>query len=107
MDIFIKVAPRYYERLRSHIPTESPAREAIDKATRIDYAVEWVLFEGYNIPCDEDQARIIFETAKQYCPEIVRDIEKALRLARSDRQTSVAVTQNSNFSMTKSQRGQT
>ena len=57
MNKFIKVAPRYYERLRSQIPVESPAREAIDKATRIDHAVEGVLFEGYNIPCDEDQAR--------------------------------------------------
>jgi len=84
MDIFIKVAPRYYERLRSQIPAGSPAREAIDRATRIDHAVEGVLFEGYNIPCDEDQARIIFETAKQHCPEIVSDIEKALKLARSD-----------------------
>ena len=46
MNKFIKVAPRYYERLRSQIPVESPAREAIDKATRIDHAVEGVLFEG-------------------------------------------------------------
>jgi hypothetical protein len=84
MNKFIKVAPRYYERLRSQIPTESTAREAIDKATRIDYAVEGVLFEGYSIPCDEDQARILLETAKQYCPEIVREIEDALRLSRSD-----------------------
>ena len=42
MNKFIKVAPRYYERLRSQIPVESPAREAIDKATRIDHAVEGV-----------------------------------------------------------------
>jgi hypothetical protein len=84
MDIFIKVAPRYYERLRSQIPTGSPAREAIDKATRIDHAVEGVLFEGYTIPCDEDQARILLETAKQHCPEIVRDIQEALRVARRD-----------------------
>jgi hypothetical protein len=84
MNKFIKVAPRHYERLRSQIPTESPAREAIDKATRIDHAVEGVLFEGYNIPCDEDQARILLETAKQYCPDIVRDIEEALKLSRSD-----------------------
>jgi hypothetical protein len=84
MNKFIKVAPRYYERLRSQIPTESPAREAIDKATRIDHAVEGVLFEGYNIPCDEDQARILLETAKQYCPDIVPDIEEALKLSRSD-----------------------
>lgn len=84
MDIFIKVAPRYYEQLRSQIPTESSAREAIDKATRIDHAVEGVLFEGYNIPCDQDQARILLETAKQHCPEIVRDIQEALRLAQRD-----------------------
>jgi hypothetical protein len=84
MDIFIKVAPRYYERLRSQISALSSAREAIDKATRIDHAVEGVLFEGYNIPCNEDQARIIFETAKQHCPEIVPNIEEALRLARRD-----------------------
>ena len=84
MDIFIKVAPRYYEQLRSQIPTESPAREAIDKATRIDHAVEGVLFEGYNIPCDQDQARILLKTAKLHCPEIVRDIQEALRLAQHD-----------------------
>ena len=84
MDIFIKVAPRYYERLRSQISALSSAREAIDKATRIDHAVEGVLFEGYNIPCDDEQARILLETAKQYCPEIVPDIQEALRLAQRD-----------------------
>ena len=78
MNIFIKVAPRQYERLRSRIPPESPAQEAINKATRIDHAVEGVLFEGYSIPCDEDQAHIFLELSKQYCPEIVRDIEEAL-----------------------------
>ena len=83
MDIFIKVAPRDYERLRSRVPQNSPAHVAIERATRIDHAIEGVLFEGYTIPCDEDQARIILETAKQHCPEIVRDIEGAIRLARS------------------------
>jgi hypothetical protein len=83
MDIFIKVAPRQYDRLRSQIPTESSAYEAINKATQIDHAVEGVLFEGYSIPCDEDQARILLETAKQHCPEIVRDIQEVLRLVRS------------------------
>jgi hypothetical protein len=84
MDIFIKVAPRQFERLRSQIPTESPAHEAINKATRIDHAVEGVLFEGYSIPCDEDQAHLLLETAKQYYPEIVPNIEEALRLFRND-----------------------
>jgi hypothetical protein len=84
MDIFIKVAPRQFERLRNQISTDAPAHEAINKATRIDHAVEGVLFEGYSIPYDEEQARIVLETAKQHCPEIVRDIEQALRQPRSD-----------------------
>jgi hypothetical protein len=82
MEIFIKVAPRDYERLRSQIPAESPAHEAIDRATRIDHALEGIRFQGYTIPCNEDQARIILEIAKQYCPDIIRDIEKAIMLAR-------------------------
>jgi hypothetical protein len=82
MEIFIKVAPRYYDRLRSRIPTGSPAHEAIAKATRIDHAVEGVLFKGHTIPCDENQARIILEIARQCCPEIIPNIEEAIRLAR-------------------------
>ena len=84
MNKFIKVAPRYYERLRSQIPVESPAREAIDKATRIDHAVEGVLFEGYNIPCERGPSANPSRNSQAiYCPEIVRDIEEALRIARS------------------------
>jgi hypothetical protein len=82
MDIFLKVAPRDYHRLRKQIPGDSPAHEAIGKATRIDYSFEGVVFEGYNIPCDENQARIILEAAKQCCPEAAPSIEKAMSLAR-------------------------
>ena len=83
MEIFLKVAPRAYDRLRSHITADSPAHEAIEKATRIDHAVEGVVFAGYSIPCNEQQLRIIFESAKQCCPEIVPDVERALIHARS------------------------
>jgi hypothetical protein len=83
MDVFIKVAPRQYERLRNQISPDSRAHAAIDNATRIDHAIEGVRFEGYNIPCDEDQARIILEVAKQYCPEAIPAIEEAMSLARS------------------------
>jgi hypothetical protein len=82
MEIFIKVAARPYERLRNQIPNQSPAHEAINKATRIDYSVDGVLFEGYTIPCNEGQAEIILETAKQCCPEIVSDIRKAITRTR-------------------------
>jgi hypothetical protein len=82
MEIYIKVAPRDYERLRSLIPGESPAHEAIENATRVDHAVEGVLFEGYTIPCKEEQASIIRELAKRYCPELIPTIEQAISLAR-------------------------
>jgi hypothetical protein len=82
MNIFIKVSPRHYEQLRRQIHPGSSAHEAIDRATRIDHSLDGVLFEGYNIPCNEEEARIILETAKQSCPEIVPSIEQAIRLAR-------------------------
>jgi hypothetical protein len=82
MEVFIKVAPRHYEQLRSRIPSESPAHEAIEHATRIDHALAGVLFEGYSIPCNGEQAEIILETAKKHFPEIVSDIEQAMTLAR-------------------------
>ena len=83
MDILIKLAPGDYERLRSQIPSESPARAAIETATPIDHSIEGVLFEGYNLACDEEQARIILHIAKHCCPEITPETEKAIMLARS------------------------
>jgi len=82
VEIFIKLAPRPYNLLRNHIPAESSAHEAIERASRIDHSVEGVLFAGFSIPCNEEQARVILEIAKQYCPEIIPDIEKAITFAR-------------------------
>jgi hypothetical protein len=81
MEIFIKLASRDYEKLRSRIPDRSPAHEAIEKATWIDYSLDGVLFEGRSIPCDARQARTLLEIARQSCPEIVPKIQEAMRLA--------------------------
>jgi hypothetical protein len=78
MEVCIRIPPRYYERLWSRIPEDSRAREAIEKATCIHQASDGVLSEGYSIPCDENQARILLAAAVEYCPEVVPDIEKAL-----------------------------
>ena len=72
MKIIIKAAPRDYRRLRSYIPADSPAYEAMEKATRLDYSLDGVLFAGYSIPRDEEQARIILEIAKRCCPEVAK-----------------------------------
>lgn len=83
MEIFIKLAPRDYNRLRSHVPNESAAYEVIEKASRIDHSIEGVLFSGYTIRCDESQAAIILGIAKQCCPDIVPTIDEAITLAQS------------------------
>jgi hypothetical protein len=83
MELFIKFASRHYERLLAAIPAGSPAHQAIGKATPIEHSVGGVEFEGYTIPCDENQARIILGVARQCCPEIVRDIEEALAQGKS------------------------
>ena len=83
MEISIKIGSREFDELRTHVPDGSSAREAVERATRIDYSVGGVLFEGYTILCDEDGARGLQETAAHYCPEIVPKIQEAVRLARS------------------------
>ncbi len=83
VEISIKIASREYDQLRSHVPDASSAREAVERATRIDYSVGGVLFEGYTIVCDEQEARGLQQTAAHHCPEIVPKIEQAIRLAKS------------------------
>ncbi|HXG51340.1 MAG TPA: hypothetical protein VNN77_08060 [candidate division Zixibacteria bacterium] len=82
MEIIIKIATGHYERLRSRIPGESPAHQALERATRIDYSVDGVLFEGYSVSCDDTQAGLIREAAERYCPVAVLEIDKAIRHAR-------------------------
>ena len=82
MEIAIKLATRDFERLRAGATANSPVLKTIEKAVPIDHAVEGVLFRGYEIPCNEVQAQGIIELAKRCCPEIIPDIEKALRAAR-------------------------
>ena len=47
MEIFIKLAPQFYKRLRAEIPAGSAAHVAIEKATPIDHSLDGVLFAGY------------------------------------------------------------
>jgi hypothetical protein len=82
MNVVVKLTPENYQALRNHISTNSPAHHAVETATRIEHAVEGVLFAGYNIACSEADARIILETARRHCPAAVFEIEKALRAAR-------------------------
>lgn len=82
MEIHIKMATAQYERLRNSYPIDSPVRDLIDNARRVDHAIEGVLFAGYTILCDENQARIFLETARRCCPEVIPQIEQAIKLAQ-------------------------
>jgi len=82
MQIIIKIAFQQYHRLQNEIAADSVAREAIEKAIRIDHLLEGVLFGGYVISCNEEQACIIRQTATQCCPETIPTIDEAIRLAR-------------------------
>lgn len=81
MKIFIKVASRHYDRLLSRFPPGSRGHEALLKATPIEHTLDGVEFEGYTIPCDPEQARVIRDAARRCCPEILRDIERAIDVA--------------------------
>ena len=70
MEISIKVNSQDYQRLRREMPANSPAREAINKASRIEHALEGIQFEGYTITCNENEAEIILGIAKQCCPDV-------------------------------------
>lgn len=83
MEVHIKLTPAQYERLRNSYPIDSPVRELIDNARRLDHAIEGVLFAGYTIVCNEEQARIFLETARQCCPEVIPQIEQAIKLAQA------------------------
>lgn len=83
MEISIKLKPQDYQRLRRQMPAKSPAREAMDKASRIEHALEGIQFEGYAFTCNEKQAEIILGIAKQCCPDVVPEIKNAVMLARS------------------------
>lgn len=82
MEIFIKVSLKDYESLARELPSDSPAHKAIARATPLGGSVGGVEFEGYTIPCDEEQAHILLETAKRCCPHAVFEIQKAIAYAK-------------------------
>jgi hypothetical protein len=81
MEIFLKVASRHFDVLRDRTPPDSPVHKALGQTTPIEHSLDGVEFEGYTIPCDERQARLLLEVARSYCPEIIRDIQNAIKLA--------------------------
>lgn len=85
MEVIIKLSPPTYQRLRAQVRAGSPAYEPVEKAAPIEHSVEGVIFAGYSIACDDNQARALLDIAMRDCPEAAPEIEKALRFAGATR----------------------
>jgi hypothetical protein len=77
MNIFIKVAPRYYERLQVKSPTSlPPVRRSTRRRELI--TLSRVLFEGYNIPCDETKHASFSKQPSNPAPRLSATLRKSL-----------------------------
>lgn len=81
MDIVVKLSKSNYRQLRGHVLPGSAAYEPMEKATAFEHSVEGVIFAGYSIACDDEQARALLDAARRHCPDAVSEIEKSMTAA--------------------------
>jgi hypothetical protein len=83
MPVKIILRPDSHDALLSHVPEGSAARRALEDARLIRSYMNRLPRE-YDLECDEDAAQSLLQYAARYCPDAVKEIEFAIRLARSN-----------------------
>lgn len=83
MPVKILLRPDSHDALLSHVPEGLPARRALESALLIRSYLNRSPRE-YDLECDEAVARSLLQFAAQYCPDAVKEIEFAIRLAGSN-----------------------
>ena len=83
MPVKIILRPDSHDALLSHVPEGSAARRALEDARLIRSYMNRSPRE-YDLECDEDAAQSLLQYAARYCPDAVKEIEFAIRLARSN-----------------------
>ena len=78
--IQIQLLLDHYDSLLTHTPQESPAYSTLKNGVIVDSDGSRVIV----IVCDADQAELIRDSAKHFCPQAVPQIETWIRLARLD-----------------------
>ena len=78
MKITIQLSLDHHERLMKYASEESPAYHTLKNGVIVDSEEARVVV----IVCDADQAELIRDSAKHFCPEAVSRIEKSISLAR-------------------------
>jgi hypothetical protein len=73
----IHLKPAWYDCLRRYVPEDSHAATALKNAVKLDGSL---LPTEFLFQCDENDAQILLETARQHCPDAVWEIQLALEI---------------------------
>jgi hypothetical protein len=82
MKITMQLSLAHYERLIKYAGEDSPAYRTLKNGVKVAVADDSERSQVIVILCDADQAEMIRESAKHFCPEAVPQLEKWIRLAR-------------------------
>lgn len=84
MVVVIGFARADYEQLLQNVPAETPAFAVLRRCPELSrWGREEPLFKCVIIECDRDEAAVLLDSAQQYCPSAVGDIEYGLKLSRA------------------------
>jgi hypothetical protein len=84
MQVIIGLARADYEQLLHNVPTEAPAFNVLRRCPELArWGREEPLFKCVIIECNQDEAIVLLEAAKQHCAEAVADVEYGLKLSRA------------------------
>ena len=84
MVVVIGLARADYEQLLQNVSGEAPAFAVLRRCPELHrWGREEPLFKCVIIECDEDEALVLLEAAKQHCARAIADIEYGLKLSRA------------------------
>ena len=84
MLVTIGLARSNYEQLLNNLPPESPAFTVLSRCPELyRWGREAPLFKCVVIECNQDEAIVLLEAAKQYCKQAIDDIEYGIKLSRA------------------------
>lgn len=84
MIVTIGLARLNYEQLLHNLPPESLALRVLSRCPELHrWGREAPLFKCVIIECNQDEAILLLEAAKQHCEQAVDDIEYGIKLSRA------------------------
>jgi hypothetical protein len=81
MKIVIELSVNYYDQLLKYANEASPVYSTLKNGVKIAHSAG-ARSEVVVILCDEEQAEMLRQVAKHFCPEAVPEITRWIRVAR-------------------------